>query len=368
MSMNNLNSKIAYLVLADRTVFKGYSMGLEGTAIGEVVFNTCSSSYQELLSDPTYYGQIVAQTYPLVSNRVESTSDEHVMANGYIVREWFDSASTIGDDNTATLNSYLKSRNVVGICGIDTRRLTRVLRDKGYFKGAITNSIDNIDELIADINNYSINGAVSAVTTKEPYTVDVENAVYTLAVMDYGYPKSAIKPYLDRCCNIRVYPAFTKAEDVLKDKPDGIILPDGPGDPDDDIELVEEIKKFYQSDLPIMAVGLGHQMLALATGAEIEKMSHGHRGSNQPVKCLDTSKLMVTTQNHGYSVSEKTINTQIAEVSAVNVNDNTVEGIEYYNKKIISLQFNPVDGKGYQDTAWYYDKFFEYLKETVTDV
>ncbi len=366
--MNNRKSKIAYLVLADRTVFRGYSMGAEGTAIGEVVFNTCSSSYQELLSDPTYYGQIVAQTYPLVSNRVESESDESVMANGYIVREWFDSASTIGDDNTATLSTYLKSRNVIGICGIDTRKLTRVLRDKGYFKGAITDSLDDFDKLIDDINNYSISGAVATVTTKEPYTLESEEHKYTLAVMDYGYPESAMKPYLDRGCDLKIYPAFTKAENVLKDEFDGIILPDGPGDPDDDIELVEEIKKFYNSDLPIMAVGLGHQMLALATGAKIEKMSRGHRGSNQPVKCLDTSKLMVTTQNHGYAVSGESIDFTAAKVTAVNVNDGTVEGIEYFDKKIISLQFNPVDGKGYQDTAWYFDKFIDFLEEALTDV
>ncbi len=365
--MNNLKSKTAYLVLADGTVFKGYSMGVEGTVVGEVVFNTCSSSYQELLSDPTYYGQIVAQTYPLVRNRVPENSNERVMANGYIVREWFDSATAVSDDDTATLSSYLKSRNVIGICGIDTRKLTRILRDKGYFKGAITNSIDNMDDLLKKISEYSIEGAVAAVTTSDIYEIRKDESKYNLAVMDYGFPKSSLEPYINRGCNIKVYPAFTKAEDVLADNPDGILLPDGPGDPDDDIELVEEIKKFFTADKPIMAIGLGHQMLALATGGKIEKMLHGHRGSNQPVKCVDTSKLMVTTQNHGYAVSSDSVDTDVAKVSAVNINDNTVEALEYLNKKIVSLQFNPLDGKGYQDTAWYFDKFIEYMEGEITE-
>lgn len=191
--MGNKKAKRAYLVLADGTVFHGYSMGAAGETVGEVVFNTCTASYQSLLSDPTYYGQIVAQTYPLVGNRgvEEENAASNIMANGYIAREWYDTPCT--GDGSLTLDEYLRRRNIVGICGIDTRRLTRALRDKGYFNGAITDSLQDFDALLRRIKAYTISGAVEAVTIREPEKIPAENPLYRVTVIDCGFPRYVLK-------------------------------------------------------------------------------------------------------------------------------------------------------------------------------
>ena len=333
------NRTKAYIVLQDGTIFEGYSMGKKGSTIGEVVFNTCSSSYTDILSDPTYYGQIVAQTYPLAANRGVSpqSDDGEIMSNGYIVREWCDVYS---DGNEISLDEYLKNREIVGICGVDTRRLTRHLRDKGYVKGAITDNIDNLDELLKKINEYTISGAVREISIKEPIEFKGENAKYNVVAVDYGSPRKQLNAFLLNGCNVTLVPAFTTAEEISAYKPDGIVLCDGPADPDDEPELIENIRKLIKMNVPVFAIGLGHQMLALANDFKIIKMEKGHRGSNQPVRIKDTNKIMVTDQNHGYAVDNKTVSAD-AEIIMTNVNDDTVEGLEYNNFKGLSVQFTP---------------------------
>ncbi len=348
----------AYLVLADGTIFEGYAMGKIGTTIGEVVFNTCMASYGELLSDPTYFGQIVAQTYPLAGNRgiYTSVGELGIMASGYVVREWFNSPD---NNDMVTLDKYLKDRKIVGISGIDTRRLTRAVRDKGYINGAITDSKDNIDDLLNKIKKYTISGAVEAVTTQSTYTVDCDcdEAKYNVVVVDYGFPIGMLKPFTKRGCKVTVVPEDTSSDDIIKYSPDGVILSDGPADPDDNPKLVETIGELTKKDISLFCLGLGHQMISLAVGSKIKKMPRGHRGSNQPVRIEGTNKIMITTQNHGYAVLKDSLNEDIASIWLSNVNDNSIEGLKFKSFKGLSVQFIPKDEKDFCDNSWIYDEF-----------
>lgn len=350
--------KTAYLLLEDGTVFSGISMGKTGTAIGEVVFNTCTASYEDLLFDPTYYGQIVAQTYPLVGNRgVRETENNHkIMANGYIVREW----CTLPNGGLS-LHRYLEKNGVVGISGIDTRRLTRALRGKGYMKGAITDSLENKDALLKEISAYSIAGAVEAVTVSSPRQVSADGETSCrIAALDYGFPTATLQALTARGCAVTLLPASYTAEQVMALAPDGILLSDGPADPDDNPQYIREIQSLTAKDIPILAIGLGHQMLALAVGGEIEKMPQGHRGSNQPVFYTesDKKKLMITNQNHGYAVKDGTLNHAVADIVMRNVNDGTIEGCFYKSFPALSVQFTP-NGDADSSTSWIFDWFVE---------
>ncbi len=349
----------AYLLLEDGTVFCGRSMGKAGTAIGEVVFNTCTASYEELLSDPTYYGQIVAQTYPLVGNRgvADKGRDSEIMSNGYIVREWCDMP-----EGGVSLHEYLSRRGIVGISGIDTRRLTRALRDKGYMKGAITDSLDEKDALLSKIRAYTISGAVEAITVKAAEHLEAEHARYRVAVLDYGFPRKTLDALLSRGCSVDILPAFYDAKQIMALNPDGIFLSDGPADPDDNPVLIENIRAFAGLGIPIFAIGLGHQMLALSQNAKIVKMPQGHRGSNQPVMIERTHSLMVTDQNHGYAVDRESVPSDKAEVIMSNINDGSVEGLFYPSVPALGVQFTP-NGSVDSSTSWIFDRFVEMLGE-----
>ena len=332
--------KKAYLILEDGTIFEGFSMGKVGATIGEVVFNTCTSAYTDILSDPTYYGQIVAQTYPLAANRgiKPKNHGDEIMSNGYIVREWCDIYS---DGNEMNLDDYLRSREIVGICGIDTRKLTRYIRDKGYINGAITDSLDNKENLIEQVKCYSVSGAVRDISIKEPIEMKGENAKYNVVAIDYGSPRKQLNAFLFNGCNVTFVPAFTTVEDIMKYAPDGIVLCDGPADPDDEPVLIENIAKLVKQNVPVFAIGLGHQMLAIASGFKIIKMEKGHRGSNQPVIITGTKKIMITDQNHGYAVDENSVDFDVADIMMTNINDGTVEGLKYKKFKGLSVQFTP---------------------------
>ena len=334
------NRKKAYLVLEDGTIFEGYSMGKSGVTIGEVVFNTCTSAYTDILSDPTYYGQIVAQTYPLAANRgiMRNNVESEIMSNGYIVREWCDICL---DGGEITLDEYLLQCGIVGICGIDTRRLTRYLRDKGYVKGAITEDINDLESLLSKIRAYTVSGAVRQISIKEPIEMKGENAKYNIVAVDYGSPRKQLNAFLLNGCNVTFVPAFTKAEEIMKYNPDGVVLCDGPADPDDEPEIIEIIREIVKKDVPIFAIGLGHQMLALANDFSIVKMDKGHRGSNQPVRIEGTNKIMITDQNHGYAVENESVKEDVAQIIMTNINDNTLEGLKYKNFKGLSVQFTP---------------------------
>lgn len=351
-----------FLVLEDATVFKGISMGVYGETVGEVVYNTCTASYHEILNDPTYYGQIVAQTFPLVCSRRSAEAEEplRICANGYIVREWCDTSENYIADNS--LDGYLKRCGIVGISGIDTRSLTRKLRDKGYFKGAITPTIERMDDVLLKIRGFSVHNAVHAVSIKETEVYPCPSAELHICVIDFGFSRQMLKSFLRRKCSVTVFPADTHPEQILKARPNGIVLPNGPGDPDDDMRLISNISLLIKAGIPILAIGLGHQMLALATGMSVKKMLTGHRGSNQPVRIADSDKVMITSQNHGYDVSVTDKDSVQTIVTMRHVHDDSVEGLLYPDIPAYSVQFQPDDHEGYSDSAWVYDRFLKLMR------
>ena len=361
--MKLIQKQKAFLVLEDRTIYEGYSMGAAGETIGEVVFNTCTESYMDILSDPAYFGQIVAQTYPLVGNR-GITNDKQlttITANGYIAREWCETPFDIHDG--LTLDEFLSAKKIVGISGLDTRQLTRKLRDKGYYKGAITSSIENIDHLISRIKAYSIHGAVSKVTSRIIETITCSQPKYNLVFIDYGFHRNITNSFLGRHCNIIIVPAYTEPDKIISLNPDGLVFPDGPGDPDDDPILIENISSLLSSKLPCFGYGLGHQMMAIAVGGKIQKMAKGHRGSNQPVRLSGTDKVMITTQNHGYDILPGSLPEIDSTVTMYNVNDDSIEGIAYQSFNGTSTQFAPLEVGNYSDSAWIIDDFVNKLSE-----
>lgn len=359
----NQQSKVskAYLVLEDGTVYEGYSMGKAGKAVGEVVFNTNCSTYQDLLSDPTYSGQIVIQTYPLIGNRgVDPNPSSKLVASGYVVREWC--VEPTDAHEYITLDEFLKEDGITGLCGIDTRSLTRRIRKNGVMNGAIVESLDDMDSLLKELKEYRVPPAIGKVTVSEPVRLEAENARYELAVPDYGMRRGILDFLMQRGCSITLYPAYTPAEELLKGNPDGIMLSDGPGDPWDNPEIIEIIKELMKSGKPLFGVGLGHQLLAVANGFDIEKLPVGHRGSNQPARRLDTGRVLITAQNHGYTVARQSVQEDVVEITHLNVNDGTVEGLRYKRFPALTVQFEPSDGPGYQDTAYLFDEFVDMLK------
>ena len=361
MAQNQTKVAPAYLVLEDGTVYKGYSMGKSGKAVGEVVFNTNCSTYEDLLSDPTYSGQILIQTYPLIGNRgVNPNASSKLVASGYVVREWC--VEPTDAHEYITLDEFLKQDGIVGLCGIDTRSLARRIRKNGVMNGAIVDSLDNMEDRLKELKDYRVPPAIGKVTVPAPERIEVENAKYELAVPDYGMRRGILEFLKQRGCNITLYPAYTPAAELLKGNPDGIMLSDGPGDPWDNPEIIEIIKELTKSGKPILGVGLGHQLLAVAAGFEVEKLPVGHRGSNQPARRLDTGRVLITTQNHGYSVAKESVSDDIAEITHLNVNDGSVEGLRYRTFPALTVQFEPSDGNGYQDTAYIFDEFIAMIE------
>jgi carbamoyl-phosphate synthase small subunit len=361
--MANVRNQVApaYLVLEDGTVYSGYSMGKQGKAVGEVVFNTNCSTYQDLLNDPTYSGQIVIQTYPLIGNRgVDPNSSSRLVASGYVVREWC--VEPTDAHEYITLDEFLKQDGVTGLCGIDTRSLTRRIRQKGVMNGAIVESLDGMEELLQELKAYRVPPAIGKVTVQEPMRLEAKYKRFELAVPDYGMRRDILEFLLARGCSVTLYPAHTPAEELLKGNPDGVMLSDGPGDPWDNPEIIAIIQELVKSGKPIFGVGLGHQLLAVANGFAIEKLPVGHRGANQPVRRLDTRRVLITAQNHGYTVKRDSVDPAVAEITHENVNDNTVEGLKYLKFPALTLQFEPGDGPGYQDTAYLFDQFVTMLK------
>ena len=353
----------AFLILEDGTVLTGESFGAAREVISEVVFNTSMTGYLEILTDPSYAGQSVVMTYPLIGNYVicmEDMESIHPWPKALIVRECAKLASNFR--NEMTLDEFLKKYDVPGISGIDTRHLTRILREYGVMNGMITtNENYNLDEVLPKIKEYKVAGVVRKVTCKEKYVLNGDGP--RVALMDFGAKKNIAKSLNDRGCEVTVYPAYTKAEEILASNPDGIMLSNGPGDPKECVEIIEEIKKLYASNVPIFAICLGHQLMSLATGADTHRLKYGHRGANHPVKDLATGKVYISTQNHGYVVDEATLNPEVAEPAFENVNDKTNEGLSYKGKNIFTVQFHPEACAGPQDTAYLFDRFMDMMKK-----
>ena len=352
----------AFLILEDGHVFKGKSFGAQKEVICEVVFNTSMTGYLEVLTDPSYQGQGVVMTYPLIGNYgvcLEDVESERPWHSAFIVREISRTSSNFRREED--LEQYLIDNDIPGVCGVDTRAITKILREDGCMGGMITTNPDyNLDEILPKLKAYRVTNAVKTVTRQEK--THVEGSGPKVALLDLGTKNNIVKSLNKRGCDVTVYPAFTSAEEILADQPDGIMLSNGPGDPKECTEIIKEIKKLYDSDVPIFAICLGHQLMALATGADTEKMRWGHRGGNHPVKDLSSGRVYISSQKHGYVIKGESIPEDVAEVSFINVNDRTIEGLNYKNKKIRTVQFHPEACPGPQDTAYLFDEFLDVMK------
>jgi carbamoyl-phosphate synthase small subunit len=361
-----MSEEKSYLLLADGTLFEGRSIGAVGTTIGEIVFNTSMTGYEEILTDASYYGQIVTQTYPLIGNYGVNGDDiesRRSWVKGYIVREECDEPSNFRCGGT--LDEFLKKQEIIGLCGIDTRRLTRIIREHGVMNGAITdkNGLADKENLLKRINDYVIKDAIKSVTINKKLTSSAKDAKYNVALLDYGYKVNIVRSLVKRGCNVTVYPALTSPEEIIKSNPDGIMLSNGPGDPAECVEAINNLKEISKSTVPVFGICLGHQLLALANGAKTTKLKYGHRGANHPVKDLATDRTYITSQNHGYAVLAETLDKNVGTVSHINLNDGTVEGIRYKNGHMFTVQFHPEASPGPQDSAYLFDEFIKMMKE-----
>jgi len=350
----------AFLILEDGTVFTGTSIGSTRDMISEIVFNTSMAGYLEVLTDPSYAGQAVVMTYPLIGNYGITPDMESLKAwpDGYIVRELSRMPSNFRCEGT--IQDFLKKYDIPGIAGVDTRALTKILREKGTMNGMITtNENYDLDEVISKLKNYKVEGVVSKVTCAEKYVLEGKGK--KVALLDLGAKKNIAKSLNDRGCEVTVYPADTTAEEIIASNPDGIMLSNGPGDPAECTSIIKEIKKLYETDIPIFAICLGHQLMALATGGTTYKLKYGHRGGNHPVKDLQTGRVYISSQNHGYVVDEDKIDPNVAVPAFKNVNDGTNEGLAYVGKNIFTVQFHPEACPGPQDSGYLFDRFLEMM-------
>ncbi len=362
----------AYLILEDGTTFIGNSIGSAREVISEIVFNTSMTGYLEVLTDPSYAGQAVVMTYPLIGNYgvcYQDTESEKAWPDGYIVREIARRGSNFRNDDS--IENFLIANDIPGIEGIDTRALTKLLREKGTMNGMITtNENYKLEDVLVRIREYRVTNVVEKVSCIEVKTYIpgdlgtkvIEGDKKKVALLDLGSKKNIIRCLLKRGCQVTVYPAMTKAEEIIKAAPDGIMLSNGPGDPAECVEIIEEIKKLYHTNIPIFAICLGHQLMALANGAKTHKMKYGHRGANHPVKDLSTGRVYISSQNHGYVVDDESMDSSLAETSFINVNDKTVEGVHYLNKNIFTVQFHPEASAGPKDSEFLFDRFIHMME------
>ncbi|MCF0128161.1 MAG: carbamoyl phosphate synthase small subunit [Pseudobutyrivibrio sp.] len=351
----------AFLILEDGTVFTGESIGSTRDAISEIVFNTSMTGYLEVLTDPSYAGQAVCMTYPLIGNYgitpdMESTKP---WPDGFIVRELSRIPSNFRCEGT--IQDFLVKHDIPGISGIDTRALTKILREKGTMNGMITtNEAYDFEEILPKLKAYSTGDVVSKVTCKEKYVLKGKGK--KVALMDFGAKKNIAKSLNDRGCEVTVFPAHTPASEILNGGFDGIMLSNGPGDPKDCGPIIDEVKKLYDSNMPIFAICLGHQLMALATGTDTHKLKYGHRGGNHPVKDLETGRVYISSQNHGYVVDTDKLDSKVAVPAFVNVNDGTNEGLKYTGKNIFTVQFHPEACPGPQDSGYLFDRFIKMME------
>ena len=370
-------SKNALLALQDGTIFYGKAIGSIGSTVGEVVFNTSMTGYQEILTDPSYKNQIVALTYPHIGNTGCNEIDEEsskLHLSGLIIRDGIDTPSSWRSEDS--LNSYLKKSKIIGISDLDTRALTRHLRLNGSMKGCIFSG-KNIDEKKAIAMAKGFEGLknqdlAKIVSTQEEYTFtegsyNLDNGRFLnpkkehhVVVYDYGVKTNILRMLVDRGCKLTVVNAMTPAEKVLSMKPDGIFLSNGPGDPEPCDYAIESVKEILEKEIPLFGICLGHQILALASGASTEKMKFGHHGANHPVQDLKTLSVMITSQNHGFAVSDENIPDTI-DITHRSLFDNSIQGIKIKNKKAFSFQGHPEASPGPHDVSHLFDKFKEYM-------
>lgn len=349
--------KKGYLILQDGQVFEGVRFGAETDTVGELVFTTGMCGYVETLTDPSYAGQIVMQTYPLIGNYgiIREDFEGACCVKGYVVREYCDTPSNFRTD--CDLDTYLKEQGVPGLCGVDTRELTRIIREHGVMNAAIC---DEIPADLTPIKTYAITGVVEAVSCKEPDRYQAEGEErFRVSLLDYGAKRNIVRELQKRGCTVTVLPATTSAEEILAADPDGVMLSNGPGDPAENVYQIEQIRKLL-GKVPMFGICLGHQLTALAAGGSTYKLKYGHRGVNQPVRDLNGVRTYITSQNHGYAVDGDTV--KLGKVRFVNANDGTCEGIDYPELKAFTVQFHPEACTGPKDTSFLFDQFVELMK------
>ena len=353
--------KTAYLVLENGSVFKGESFGYETETVGELVFNTGMVGYLEALSDPSYFGQILIQTFPLIGNYGVIPSDLEsgkVQVKAYIVREWCQDPSNFRSEGS--LDAFLNENKIPGLCNIDTRALTKIIREKGVMNAMISKTPELTSDQWQILRDYKVKDGVSAVTCTERYAAACENPKYNVALWDFGARRSITEKFTQHGCSVTIVPGSTTAEQIAELKPDGIVLSNGPGDPSDNTDIIEQIKKICKLGIPVFGIGLGHQLLALSQGARTEKLHYGHNGSNQPVLNTLNGQVFVTGQNHGYTVTKDSL-PETAFQEYENCNDGTCEGITYTNMPAFSVQFYPEASIGLQGSQWLFNRFTDMM-------
>ena len=345
--------KKAYLVLNNGRVFEGTRIGAEGDGLGELVFTTGMTGYLETLTDPSYAGQIIMQTFPLIGNYgvIPADFEGPCLAKGYVVRELCETPSNFRSEYA--LDAFLKEHGIPGICGVDTRALTRIIREEGVMNALIC---DAVPSDLTPIQNYAVLGGVRQASSTEPRVFPAEGEEkYHVALLDYGAKHHIVESLQERGCRVTVLPHNTSAEDVMALSPDGLMLSNGPGDPKENVFEIEQLKKLM-GKLPVFGICLGHQLAALALGGETVKLKYGHRGANQPVKDLKTGRCFITSQNHGYAVVAESVK-DIAELRYINANDFSCEGLDYPAAKCFTVQFHPEASAGPHDTGFLFDRF-----------
>ena len=353
----------AFLILEDGHVFTGRSIGSTREAVSEIVFNTSMTGYLEVLTDPSYAGQAVVMTYPLIGNYgicYEDMESERPWVDGFIVRELSRMPSNFRSEDT--IQNFLEKNDIPGICGIDTRALTKILRESGTMNGMITTDENyNMDEVMKKLKAYSTGDEVSKVSCHEKKVLPGDG--YKVALLDLGAKKNIARSLNERGCEVTIYPSSTTAEEIIASRPDGIMLSNGPGDPKACVQVIKEIRKLYETEIPIFAICLGHQLMALATGADTFKLKYGHRGGNHPVKDMETRRVYISSQNHGYAVDPESLDPQVAVPAFTNVNDGTNEGLKYVGKNIFTVQYHPEACPGPQDSRYLFDRFIRMMRE-----
>ena len=348
-----------YLILENGQVFRGRPFGARGEVIAEIVFTTAMTGYLETLTDPSYFGQMVVQAFPLIGNYGVIPADfeaENPALQGYIVRSWCQVPSNFRSEED--LDTFLLSRAIVGLWDIDTRALVKIIREHGVMNALITDDPNPSEQTLASLRNYRLTGAVPAVSGKDAVTLRASESRRHVALWDFGAKRNIARELVKRGCDVTIFPSAATADEILALKPDGIMLSNGPGDPAENTAVIRELAKLCAADVPIFGICLGHQLLALARGGRTMKLKYGHRGANQPVQETATKRVYITSQNHGYAVKTDCLPKQ-SRVSFQNLNDGTCEGMEYLDIPAFSVQFHPEACGGPLDTRYLFDRFIE---------
>jgi carbamoyl-phosphate synthase small subunit len=349
------------LILQDGTIYSGFSFGLEKETIGEVVFNTSMTGYQEMLTDPSYRGQILIPTYPIIGNygiSKEDVESSEIQVQGFIVRQFCEKPSH--NNSIMNLDQYLLENKTPGVYGLDTRSIVKKIRNAGVMMGAIStnNDVNEILNKINSIKHYDNENFVSQVSRKEIIYDERNDINLNISVLDLGVKNNILRLLRKRNCSVNVYPYDTKSEIILSKKPDGIILSPGPGDPKNLNNIIPNVKKIIDSGIPVLGICLGHQLIAKSFGLETFKLPFGHRGGNQPVKDIKQNRVYVTSQNHGYAVSNTDIHKDL-EITHINMNDGTVSGLNHKKLPVFSIQYHSEASPGPKDSEYIFDDFIE---------